>query len=89
MGLKESDFVNNSTDFEKVTFVVTDGKLTITKRNVTLTSASDEKVYDGQPLTNHDVAISGEGFVDGEGAAYNVTGTITNVGEKKMHSPMG
>lgn len=57
-------------------------KLTITKRDVTLTSASDEKVYDGQPLTNHNVAVSGDGFVNGEGAAYNVTGTITNVGEK-------
>ena len=58
-------------------------KLTITKRNVTLTSASGEKVYDGQPLTNHDVAVSGDGFVNGEGAAYDVTGTITNVGEKE------
>ena len=58
-------------------------KLTITKRNVTLTSASGEKVYDGQPLTNHDVAVSREdGFVKGEGATYKVTGTITNVGEK-------
>lgn len=58
-------------------------ELTITKRDVTLTSASDEKVYDGQPLTNHDVAVSGkDGFVKGEGATYKVTGTITNVGEK-------
>lgn len=43
MGLKESDFVNNSTDFEKVTFVVTDGSLTIEKRTVTLGSQQQAK----------------------------------------------
>ena len=52
----------------------------ITKREVTLTSKSDEKVYDGTPLTNSEVTISGDGFVEGEGATYNVTGTITDVG---------
>ena len=60
MGLKESDFVNNSTDFEKVTFKVTDGKLTITKRNVTLTSGTASKVYDGTPLTAKTVSIGGD-----------------------------
>ena len=52
----------------------------ITKRDVTLTSKSDEKVFDGTPLTNSEVAISGDGFVEGEGATYTVTGTITDVG---------
>lgn len=59
----------------------TEGKLTITKRPVTLTSASDKKVYDGTALTNGTVNVGGDGFVEGEGATYNVTGTITNVGE--------
>ncbi len=54
--------------------------LAVTKRAVTLTSATDTKVYDGQPLTNDEVSVSGEGFVDDEGASYTVTGTITNVG---------
>ena len=58
-----------------------DGKLTINKREVTLTSASDSKTYDGKPLTNSNVTIGGQGFADGEGATFNVTGTITNVGK--------
>ena len=56
------------------------GTLTVNKRNVTLTSATDSKTYDGQALTNHDVAVSGDGFVEGQGANYNVTGTQTEVG---------
>ena len=53
----------------------------ITKRNVTLTSATDSKVYDKNPLTNHNVAVGGDGFVKEEGATYNVTGSQTSVGE--------
>lgn len=45
----------------------------VTKRYVTLTSATDSKVYDGTPLTNGTVTVSGDGFVDGEGATYDVT----------------
>ena len=82
MGLKASDFTNTSANFSKVKFVVKDGNLTITKRNVTLKTADAEKVYDGTALTKDGVTVGGDGFVDGEGATYNVTGTITNVGEK-------
>ena len=53
----------------------------ITRRNVTLTSATDSKVYDKDPLTNHNVAVGGDGFVKEEGATYNVTGSQTSVGE--------
>ena len=53
----------------------------ITERNVTLTSATDSKVYDKNPLTNHNVTIGGDGFVKEEGATYNVTGSQTSVGE--------
>ena len=81
MGLKAGDFTNNSKNFTNVTFQVTDGYLTITKRNVTLTSGSDSKAYDGTPLTKNEVTVSGDGFAEGEGASYNVTGTITNVGK--------
>ena len=62
---------------------VTPGKLTITKRNVTLTSATDTKMYDGTALTNDEVTVSGDGFVEGEGATYNVTGSQTLVGESR------
>ena len=44
----------------------TDGQLVISKRPVTLTSASDKKVYDGNALTNDKVTVSGDGFVEGE-----------------------
>ena len=52
----------------------------ITKRSVTLTSATVSKVYDGSALTNTDITVSGDGFVEGEGASYEVTGTQTEVG---------
>lgn len=55
----------------------------ITKRNVTLTSATDSKVYDKTPLTNHNVAVEGDRFVKEEGATYNVTGSQTEKGTSK------
>ena len=55
----------------------------ITKRSVTLTSATDSKVYDKDPLTKHNVAVGGDGFVKEEGATYNVTGSQTEKGTSK------
>ena len=52
----------------------------ITKRSVTLTSANATKTYDGTALTNTSITVSGDGFVEGEGAEYKVTGTQTEVG---------
>ena len=46
----------------------------ITKRPVTLTSATDSREYNGNWLTNHNVTVSGQGWVTGEGATYDVTG---------------
>ena len=82
MGLTSKQFTNTSANFTNVEFVVTDGYSNVEKRKVTLTSASDEKVYDGNALTNNKVTESVDGFAKGEGATYKVTGTITNVGEK-------
>ena len=58
------------------------GELQISRRNVTLTSDSSKKPYDGTALTNKNVIVSGDGFAEGEGAKFAVTGTITNVGTK-------
>ena len=80
MGLTAEKFKNISENFASVKFVVTDGYLDITKRILVLTSATDEKVYDGTPLTNHNVTVSGDGFAAGEGATYEVTGTQTDKG---------
>ena len=52
----------------------------ITKRLVTLTSVTVSKTYDGQALTNASITVSGDGFVEGEGASYEVTGSQTSVG---------
>lgn len=56
------------------------GTLKITPREITLTSGSDEKIYDGTPLTNSTVTVGAPGFVDGEGATYTVTGSQLDVG---------
>ncbi|MCM1189214.1 MAG: hypothetical protein NC541_07940 [bacterium] len=61
------------------------GTLTINKRTVTLTSAILSKEYDGTPLTNgrNAIAITGDGWVKGEGATYSFTGTQTLVGSSE------
>ena len=81
MGLTAADFKNTNENFSKVTFIVTDGSLTIDPRTVTLTSESATKEYDGTPLTRPVVTVSGDGFVDGEVTDIKATGTITTVGE--------
>ena len=81
MGLTPEQFENTNPNFENVMFIVTDGKLTITPRSVKLTSATDEKVYDGQPLTRPDVTVTGDGFVAGEVSDIRATGTVTNVSD--------
>ena len=57
-----------------------DGTLSVTKRTVVLTSGSDSKVYDGEPLKVETVTVSGDGFVEGQGAAYSDFASLTNVG---------
>ena len=59
------------------------GTLAVTPRPVTLTSKSGTKVYDGTPLTAHEVTVGGDGFADGEGATYAFTGSQTAVGESE------
>ena len=53
---------------------------TIIARNVTLTSGSASKEYDGTPLTKAGVVISEDGFVEDEVADVLAVGSITNVG---------
>ena len=56
------------------------GKLIINKRSVLITSQSATKTYDGSALTRPAVTITGDGFVPGELAKAEATGSITNVG---------
>ena len=80
MELAPEDFKNTSANFTNVTFIIVDGKLNIAQRKVLMTSADDEKVYDGTPLTNDEITVTGDGFIDGEGVTYDVTGSQLDVG---------
>ena len=71
--------ITNGANVEQV--LTTQATYIITKRDVTLTSGSAEKEYDGTALTNN--TVTAEGFVNGEGATYNVTGTQTEVGSSE------
>ncbi|WP_197029564.1 hypothetical protein [Butyrivibrio sp. AE3004] len=57
------------------------GVFTIDKRKVILTSASLKKKYNNKVLEKHEVTVSGDGFVEGEGATYKFTGKQKKVGE--------
>ncbi|MEE0912557.1 MAG: hypothetical protein U0L67_08935, partial [Paludibacteraceae bacterium] len=60
----------------------TGAKFKVVPRQVTLTSADDEKVYDGTALTNDEVTVGGDGFVAGEATATAI-GSQTEVGSSK------
>ena len=62
------------------TITENNGTLTITKRNVTLTSESQTREYNGTALTAPNVTVGGDGFVDGEVTDLKATGTITKAG---------
>jgi uncharacterized repeat protein (TIGR02543 family) len=64
----------------KFNVIVQPGTLTITKRNVTITSESDNAAYTGKALTKKSVIISGDGFVEGEEPVITYTGSQTIVG---------
>ena len=59
---------------------VTDGKLTIEPRKVTLTSASDSKKYDGEPLTCEKYELVKGTIAEGQTAQVTVEGSQTLVG---------
>ena len=80
VGSSENTFtykVKDNTNADNYNITANNGTLKVTKRDVTLTSASAEKTYDGKPLTKDEVTESGSGFVNGEGVQYDVTGTRT------------
>ena len=71
---------NNKDVSEMYARTILPGKLTINKRSVLITSQSATKTYDGSALTRPAVTITGDGFVPGELAKAEATGSITNVG---------
>ena len=71
---------NNKDVSEMYARTLLSGKLIINKRSVLITSQSATKTYDGSALTRPAVTITGDGFVPGELAKAEATGSITNVG---------
>ena len=64
-----------------------EGKLKVTPRSITVTTANDKKVYDDTPLTNDGYSwdpmdtVNHTGLVNGQALNVNVMGTITDVGK--------
>lgn len=54
--------------------------LVVTKRPVTVASATDSKVYDGAALTKHEAMVTAGSLVEGESFGYDFTGAQTAVG---------
>ena len=71
---------NNKDVSEMYARTILPGKLIINKRSVLITSQSATKTYDGSALTRPAVTITGDGFVPGELAKAEATGSITKVG---------
>ena len=71
---------NNKDVSEMYARTILPGKLIINKRSVLITSQSATKTYDGSALTRPAVTITGDGFVPGELAKAEATGSITYVG---------
>lgn len=54
--------------------------LVVTKRPVTVASATDSKVYDGTALTKHEAMVTAGSLVEGESFGYDFTGEQVAVG---------
>lgn len=80
MEMKASDFVNNNPNFEKVTFEVKNGGLKIKKAELTVTTESASKAYDGTPLT---AGGNVSGLVNAETLSFTVTGSQLYVGNSQ------
>ena len=82
--IKDSDGKDVTDQFE---VNKTPGKLTISKVDLTLTSKTKSKTYDGNELTNGEDPLEVEtGWIDGEGATYEFTGSVTDPGESAANA---
>ena len=52
----------------------------ISPRKITVTTESQTKVYDGEPLYNHDFTVGGVGMADGEYIELEITSECNRVG---------
>lgn len=82
MGLTKDDFTVTSNKYKSIEVTYTDGYVKITPAQVTLTSASDSKDYDGTPLIREAVTVTGTGkaVFEREVTEIKATGTVTDPG---------
>jgi len=71
---------NDVTDQYSITYTKETATLSIAARELTITSASDSKTYDGTPLMNSATTQTGDSFVEGEGIDIVMSGSQTTVG---------
>lgn len=64
----------------KTQLLTAETKVVISKRKVTVTSATDSKVYDGSALTKHEAGVTDGSLAEGESFGYDFTGSQTLVG---------
>lgn len=79
MGLKPENFTNTNTNFAKVTFVVEDGYIDITKRPLNLVGETDTKPYTGNPISLNQ--FTSENLANGDAVrsiSYLAIGTKPN-----------
>lgn len=79
MGLKPENFTNTNQSFTKVTFVVEDGYIDITKRPLNLVGETDTKPYTGSPIILNQ--FTSENLVNGDAVrsiSYLAIGTMPN-----------
>lgn len=81
MGLKPENFTNTNTNFAKVTFVVEDGYIDITKRPLNLVGETATKPYTGSSISLEQFTAAGLAngdTIDPSSVSYRATGTMPN-----------
>ena len=73
--------LNENTLADNYIITKTEGTLTVTPRNITLTSGSATKPFDANFLTNNEMTVDGDGFAPNESAEYTFTGSQIYDGE--------
>ena len=73
--------LNENTLAENYIITKTEGKLTVTPRNLTLISGSATKPFDANFLTSNEMTVGGDGFAPNESAEYTFTGSQIYDGE--------
>lgn len=91
--IHKGDYVYDATASITTPFATTKGignynvtydlKQHIDCRDVTLTSGTTSRKYDGTALSNNTVTVSGSGWLSGKEATYSDFATITDKGSKK------